>query len=60
MLSFGQWIDRFERTMAAAAFAESNDPTTARRIMEPDTHRSVRRVSDKVIEQPASRPQLRM
>ncbi len=60
MLSFGHWIDRFERTMIAVVFAESNDSNTALRIMEPDTPRSVRRVSDKVREKLNRRPELRM
>ena len=60
MLTFGQLIDSFERTMAATAFAESNDQNTARWIMKPDTPGKLRRVSDKVREQPKSRPELRM
>lgn len=60
MLSLGRLIDNFERSMAAVAFAESNDQKTARLLMKPDAPRSVHRASENAREQATNRMELRM
>jgi len=60
MLTFGRLIDSFERMMAAVAFAERNDRETACWMMDPESTRSLQRISDPLKKQPTRRPELRL
>jgi hypothetical protein len=60
MFAIKKMMDAFERLMVAVAFAEANDWKTARTIMSETPLRRSRITAEKIRQQVASRPVMRI
>lgn len=60
MFNFGSLMDNLERTMAAVAFAEANEPETAVWILKSESSKNVLRVTENIQQPVSNRPEMRL